>query len=161
MVKDIHDNNLSKNQFFILNSIRDKISKTILDTEKSKSCQVDDFIIYRFYDYRKAMCPFILDFGINKQAELLNFYYNYSAPIVEIDLTNEDSSIYLEIIHILLQSKIKEEIKYTGNKIYSVKYYYNKSYKEIDNPCNHIRYVNPFLFWKRKRKEQNNYISWI
>lgn len=114
MTKDIYSNSLSSNQLFILNTIRGKMDKSMLDNIKSSAYQVDDFIIYSFYDSGGIKCPFILDFGIKQRAELLNFYYNHSAPLLEIDLTNENRSIYLEAIKILLQSKVKEVIKYAG-----------------------------------------------
>lgn len=133
----------------------------IIDENRVNLYEKNDFIIIEMFSKGDKSCPFAFDFGIKENTNQFRFYLNESAPIIEVEITDNLLSQTTETVIEFLRSVIFEELTYVNTKLVKAKYrYYALIYGEI-KLVPHVTFKKTIWFWQKRYVKFKEYKPWI
>ncbi len=151
---------LTSEQIAVVDLLK-KIDYLVVDENRVTLYEKNGFIIIDVFSKEDKYCSFSFDFGIKENSNQFRFYLSKSAPIFEVEMTENTLSQTIEAIVEFFRSEIFEELTFVNTKLVKAKYkYYSSVYRE-KKLVPHITIRKAIWFWQKKHVKLNEYEPWI
>jgi len=151
---------LTSEQTAVVNLLKE-LEYIVIDENRVALYEKNNFIIIDIFCKGDKYCPFSFDFGIKENSNQFRFYLGKSAPIFEIEMTENTLSQTIEAVVEFFRSEIFEELTFVNTKLVKAKYKYFSSVYGEKKLIPHVTIRKAIWFWQKKQVKLNEYEPWI
>lgn len=133
----------------------------VVDENRVSLYEKNDFIIIDIFSKGDKYCPFSFDFGIKENRNQFRFYLSKSAPIIEVEMTENTLSQTIEAVVGFFKNEIFEELTLVNTKLVKAKYKYYSLVSGEKKLIPHVTYRKAIWFWQKKQIRLKEFEPWI